>query len=391
MAADRGVAIAARRQPTTSPSHLKQQNNKMKIKTKDLQQFLIASAYMSEDKQLPAYAYTLWKGNTLSRCNEGSFCQGTSSMAASKPILLETALLQKYVADTITDFIDISEKGLKVVLSNGKTPISFISIEADLFPAMPKHKGAWADISPMLSSIGVARAFIKTQDKSGVVDNFCFVHVKSTNGVLPDGVTAGDEGANVIGNTYIFGCDNSSFYGDVFPQTGMNILISQEACKLLSSVSECQHSASDSHDFYKSGEMVFGFTKTECKTPDIHRWYDACKAPGKEHELNRNELQSFCDLAAFLKKGGIPIVEIKDGGLVLPEDEFGRGATSSLARADDLWFRFNASVMSPKLKALPAQLLRTKRNVNVLIFENSAVTPCPWVAGVVEFVMPPNL
>lgn len=212
----------------------------MNIKVSDLKKFQTLSSHIQSTGILPASDCIRFGGGAIIKNALSSFISYECS-DSNEDILVDEFVLYGLLGNTRSEFINISVKGGKVLLSDGLSKIPVSPVDIKIFPELPtaetKKQELTADFLSTLGKLSDACA-----EKKAATSLYMFVHV--------------GENMMAAGNGWMGVC---------FPiDEGYKMVIERNVAKFIAKQKVYAWAESEGHHFFYGHEGIFfGFSKSE--------------------------------------------------------------------------------------------------------------------------------
>lgn len=302
----------------------------MQLSTQKLKEFRAATANIKQNSLYPALAYLLIKGGKIYKSSMDTFC--SMDIAAEETVMLEQkglfAFLDYSKSETIT--INIG-KSIELTDANKKRA-ELPLMDPDSFPVMPV-----ADPEAVFSKLDkqhIDAMFISTNFASELdtATNLRFVHLKSN---------------------YISAFDMFKLYFEDFGQELPSMLLLPDEVKILSQFQEIEAASSGNNNFFKVGNFMFSFIKSEYSTPDLRALAEKFMQPGVNISIEKQELIDFCNYANTTGDSKELTCTMNEKGISMQDVNFGKTANVDMDFPGEFEFNFNSRTIIDALKVLP--------------------------------------
>ncbi len=326
----------------------------VKISISELKEFLKRSRPIKPNPLMPVLGYLLLDcvGDkaSLTKTNLHSYCRHEidAEFEQNVTLLIDEKMLSALISNTDSDTITITPGEKIIVLSDGRSDVSFSREQHDVFPPFPNSV---ADSEPfdlpadVLYSIRAAISIINTS-----VDNqfsYCFIS------------PAGDK-YDVFSTHTAF-----TFYRKQFETPMPAMTISPETGAVITMYESIRCYTSGNFSFFDCGKTVYGFVLSEYKAPPYQKILAQCKNE-KYFEINRADLLQFCELILSSSPAQVPTASINDNALAgvtfsHADDGFKVSAKMDFAVEKNFTvdrFDFNPKLLVPLLKTMDSETIR---------------------------------
>lgn len=257
----------------------------MNIKVSDLRRFKKYADKITGANILPIAGYLKFGDKKIVKTAFSSFVQFDCEDAI-EPILVEERLLNGLLDQTPSDFINISKKGNKVTLSDGRDKFVFQVPDIKEFPAIASPQDEKTPLSSeFMEAIGMAGNF--SLPMGDIPEKYMYVHVGGK------AVCAGD---GIVG----FHCPITE---------PLVMVIEKKISQMLGKYSVSSFSESENYYFFTTNDAVLGFGKQSIGWMDIRHVF---KATGnRTFSASSGDIQSFNSLS--MKASAACIVTMSKG------------------------------------------------------------------------------
>lgn len=274
------------------------------INTNEIKKFISASKNIKDNRILPIYSYVKLvcskKNATFYKSNGHSFLIFPIEAVFEKDItvLIEEKTLLGFINATSAKDITIEVKDGKIFISDGLKNVSCQSIP-DNYPAIQPLSNEDKKLldTDVLQSLFLAKshASIATDKQMRAWTSFVHIQKNKTKYFI----------AGLNGQTsYIH-----SYKGD-YPELCLDL----DVVSIISKFPALHYTSSGNYDCFDSGNLCYGFIKTEAKCPDLSTIVNRFKSD--EHfTVNRKRIVDFCEMVIDINDSNIPPeVAISDAG-----------------------------------------------------------------------------
>lgn len=211
----------------------------MNIRVSDLRKFQKLSAHIKQTGIIPSSDCIKFGGGKIVKNALSSFLSYDCA-DSNEEILVDEHPLNGLVNATSSDFINISFKGPKVVLSDGRDKIPVGIVDIKEFPSLPETDGKKQEITTeFLSSLG--KVSDACADRKSDTSLYMFVHV----------------GDNMM-------AAGNGFMGVCFPiEENYKMVIDKSIAKFLSKQQIFGWAETEGHYLFYGFDSLFGFSKQE--------------------------------------------------------------------------------------------------------------------------------
>lgn len=336
------------------------------IQTSEIKTFLKRANKIKTNTVLPVLTYIKLDCSgdsaTLTKTNLDAWCihQVEAEFKENCTVLIDEKLLSALVANSFDELIDISVDGDNVVMSCGKSKLSFALSDPSVYPTAPEmnqENGLTTLSSEMLYSVRAASSIIDTAVQNQWAN--CFIQYRE-------------------GKTDIFSTRSGwTMYKRQFDDRYPNITISPEVAGIITMFEEAQYYQANNYDFFDFGKTIYGFIRSVYTAPAYQTPFARCKNT-TWFEVNRKDLLQFCELTISSTPNPSPVMDLQANEML--------GVTFS---CDDPGFRVSTSMdfegentfMPPLYKFMPKALIPLLKTMDCNIVRFSPVIDgvyCIW-------------
>jgi hypothetical protein len=298
----------------------------MKIKTRQLKQFNSIAGSMRQNNILPILSYIKFEDGKITKNNLESFVTMEADFEGS--VLIDEKILMSFVESIDAEEIDVTVNGTKVTLSHGKEKFNSPTDNIIDFPKSAESDGEEIEIpQDVLRAIKIASNF--TMERENLPFTSCVF--------IGDGVVAANTGFVAFAQKV----------EGAYP----NIILEKSAATVIRNFNTVSFSQNDSYQFFTNNVFTFGFIKKDTKYIDMKKYLTL---PPKEGvvEMNKTDLQNFCDICSSSSAGRVVIAKIEGGKAIMVDVDYGNDYEKPLpSLLPD--FSFNPAYMGKLLKSLP--------------------------------------
>jgi hypothetical protein len=313
----------------------------MEFKTAELRHFINKTRSIKPNNILPILSMIKYDDGVLTKTNLETYFLSEISTKYKQPFLIDEKILLAKLKEIDSETITIEVKDNFIVL-NGKTKFPTMSVSE--YPNPPELKNMEKVVidSETIKAVGYFGSLTMISDQP---HNLSYVHV-TKNG--------------------IFASNNFSFVNREVTLELVDVLLSREACSLLSEYSEVEYYTSDNYNFFSSKTDSIAFIKPTAKTP-VEAFSRVINGGEKEvsAEFDKKDFLLFCDFVSAVTPALLPEckLSIKDKKLSLTLNDSSYDISDSrdmdVVGAFEMdSFTFNPKVFSQYLKSIPYSLIR---------------------------------
>lgn len=314
----------------------------MKVKTADLKRFKSNASFIKTNNILPILGYLRFQGTRLTKTNLHNFYE--QEMEFKEEMLVDENILYNFLNNTKEEVIDISIKGDRIIISDGKSKV-FAPVEAlENFPNMPEP-----DTAPITIPNEVFYAI-------HYASNFC------------EYMELEDHRAHVfVGTNAVAATNNFIGYYEKFKDKLPEMVLLKDIAVILGKFESASFMENEKHIFFDLGASRYSFIKPYFKYSDISRIFGYDKKL-ESFKVDKTEIVSFTDLCvgSVRAKGLLATMSIKNKKLNLSMVD--AGVNVEVNRVVDIKgemtseFNFNPELMGTLLKNVPDTDLTFYRN-----------------------------
>jgi DNA polymerase III sliding clamp (beta) subunit (PCNA family) len=312
------------------------------IEVSEIKEFFKRSKGVKPNTSNPITSYIKLEANencTLLKTNLNSYCvhEVKADYPSSFVCLVDERLLAKVLEQGTDDVVEIKVEPGRVILTCGIAQVRDSFTDPSLFPTFPEiseQKEGKVLTKDVLEAVGIAAQTL-------VVDRDCQLSYVHVNGA-------------------VFSSDNFSLYLKKLSDSFPDLVLDRECCLVISEYDSLQYFTAGNYHFFDTGKTMYGFIKTEYKTPAYHVIFK--KSEGEPFEINKEDFISFCELTS-VSPAKVPIASFdsKDGKILFSfnDPEFGKGAEMEFEMSGEIKepFNFNPRLILPFIKSLPYKKL----------------------------------
>lgn len=328
----------------------------IKIKTSELKNFFRRTRGVKHNNIIPILSFFKMDciGDKVIITDTNSFTYIIHEMPGefkqNGSYLIDRKIMSSMVEGTTSEYITITPKGKKIILSDDLGPVGFQTDDPTLYHKVPARNNV-SQIklnADLMETMQTAKHFCFNDGKSSGVNPLELLHISGT----PD-------------HSEIFASDSFLLYLKKVTGDGLNVLMLPENCNLLAGFTETIFYESGNYVFFECGVTTYGFVKSELKTPQ----YQMIVKDIVEKDyfiIDKEKIVSFCDRATSINPSKIyPECIIRDAGKNKIQFSFNNiehdvecdmefEVVKSFT-ADE--FKFNANQMLKLISSLPYQQL----------------------------------
>jgi hypothetical protein len=303
----------------------------MNIKTADLKKFKLLSSHIKPNGVLPASDCLKFGDGKIIKNAHSAFISYDCE-DSNESVLVDEHGLNSLLSNTPSDFINISMKGKKLIVSDSRDNIPFPTFDPKEYNAPPDIESKRKPISPdFLISLG--RAAEVCQAYKAPASLYMFVH---------------------IGNKMM--AAGNGFMGVVFPiEEDYNLVIERGVASLISKHEFSEMSETQSHYFFYGDGFTMGFSKQEIGFSDMGKMMIG--GDERTFTIAASDVISFNSLALSLCKDW-SIVTMDNGKFEMTDhrSEYAPTRPAEQIKVPEP-FHYNAENMNLVIKALAAEAL----------------------------------
>jgi hypothetical protein len=307
-----------------------------KVPLADIKAFKKNSSIIKNNSILPIYGFIKFDNGTITKNSKNEFVIQQSNFSGS--FLVEEKVLFNYIDKAISDEIVFTTDGKRIIMTDGETKQGCTTDDINLYPKcedLPEKQYSFDDV--IIESIGAAANYTR-EDESDLIVSHVYVGEKA--------ITASDR---LI--AYLKPVDAD------LPRTAIHKSIAER----ISRMDAGQFSETATKCFYKVGNMVYGFSKTEATYVDLTRYFTLNK--GDRFIVNKVKISDFNDLclANSPLKYAWPEFSISDGKmrLLAADADYSRDGEKEIDVVGSMTgtFKYDAAQMNKILKSSPDEEL----------------------------------
>jgi len=243
----------------------------MNIKTKELKEFQKLSSNLKSNGILPIHDYLKFDKGKITKNIGQSFVQFNCE-GIDETMLIDEKQLFNIVNETPSEFINITKKGKKVVISDNRGPLS-IPLPTDEFPKIPEITGKKIELSENFSkNLKRASYFPLRTETIPTLKSFVMVGNKSI--CASDGFVA--------------------FYSQI--EEDFTAVIDKETAAAISKMNLTGFSQAGNYYFFFSTGVVMGFSVHEVGYADMRKFFSTDKKK-PDFTASSSDIMSFNSLA----------------------------------------------------------------------------------------------
>lgn len=265
----------------------------MKLKTKELNDFLKLSSTIAVNNIIPILSYIKLEDGCLVKSNLRTFIQNRITAPSKESVLIDEKVLVAFLRECKSDEIEIKpESGNVIWLLEGKRKMKFQTAAVKDFPKFPdSEKENEVDFdSEVLEAIGCAA---KNVGDIGSGEPLDFIH-------LNKGV--------------VFGTDRARFYCKRIKGIP-NVVLDKEAANTISQFNSVTFFQKGKYNFFEVGNTLYGFIQSEAKTPEQVHSFIPVDRPKEYMEIKVSDFVGFCDTVTSASPSKVLDCSM-DGGLL---------------------------------------------------------------------------
>lgn len=248
----------------------------MNIKVKDLRIFNKLSVHIKASGITPSSDCIKFGDGAIIK-NANSAFVSYDCPDANEGVLVDEHILWSLVNATLSEFINITTKDNKTILSDGRDKIPFTSVPANDYNNLPVYEGDKKPVSPeFLTYLG--RCAGSCSPYKTPANLYMYVHV----------------GDNAI-------CSGNGFMGVYFPiEEDYKMVIEASVATIVSKNSFTSMAESKSHYFFFGDKVMMGFSKQEIGWADLKKIIIG--GDKRTFSIGATDILSFNSLAMSLSK-----------------------------------------------------------------------------------------
>lgn len=318
----------------------------IKVPIKDIKDFKKNSSIIENNSILPIYGFIKFDNGTITKNSKTDFVIQQSNFSGS--FLVEEKVLFNYIEYAESSDILFTIEDKKIIMFDGETKQACATDDINLYPFCeepPAEQFHFDDA--VLKSLGAAVNFTRKDDKDLIIS-----HVFIGN----NSIAAADR---IIG--YLKQIDSE------LPQTA----IERHTAERISQMRPGYFSETETKCFYKVGNMVYGFSKTEAVYVDLRRYFTLTK--NERFIVNKKKISDFNDLSLANSplKYSWPEFSITNNKmrLFVPDANYSRDGEREIDVIGSMvgTFKYDAALMNKVLKSAPDEEL-TFHQSNALFY-----------------------
>ncbi len=324
-----------------------------------LQDFQKRTQYIQRHTTLPMLSYLklhVENGNFhLTKNNLAAICVmvvGENAPPDTPTLLLDDRILFSYLSAAAAKQITITWTDKEIQLTDGKQPVTFQRQDPTDFPRTPEFNEATNEYkmpTELLATLAVAKNFVNDSETAG---NQKFIHLRGE---------------------YVFAMSTNCFFLCNRFKDLPELRLDKQQADILSGLQEVEFGSIGNHYFFLAGDSIFIFTKQEGQSPAaISNIHERLRLPGKEFQIMRDELTSFCNVANMVSEGPLVPCSMVPAGPVcslrMVDASFNRGTSRDVMVTGTFdQFNFDSRLFQTPMKAIPYEILEAKTNQNNFI------------------------
>lgn len=313
----------------------------MEFQTAELRHFINKTRSIKPNNILPILSMIKYDNGVLTKTNLETYFLSEISTKYKQSFLIDEKILLAKLKEIESETITIEVKDNFIVL-NGKT--KFPTSPVMEYPNPPELKSMDKVVidEETIKAVGYFGGLTTISDQP---HNLSYVHVTKSG---------------------IFASNGFTFINREASLELVDVLLSREACSLLSEYSEIEFYSSDNYNFFSSKSDSIAFIKPTAKTP-VEAFARVINGSDKQisAEFDKKHFISFCDFVSAVTPALLPEckLSIKDKKLSLSLNDSSYDISDS--REMDVVgsfemdsYTFNPKIFSQYLKAIPYSLIR---------------------------------
>lgn len=327
----------------------------MNIRTSDLRKFQKLSSHIKPHGIAPASNCIRFGGGVMTKNAYSAFVTFHCS-DSTEDLLVEEHVINSLLSTTSSDYFNITVKGEKVIVSDGRDKVQFGFINLDAYTNPPNVPTEKKEISKeFLNVLGRAAEICAPQKDPDTV--YMLVHV----------------GDNMIAS-------GNGWAGVVFPiEEDLKMVIAKQTALLVSRQDFIMVGETTGHYFFFNEYVTMGFSKQEIGYSEMGKMMRGDKEK-ITFTISATDVMSFNSLALSLCKDWA-IVSMKEGQFEMTDHRFEYNPTRPV---DQLKltepFHYNADNMNLIIKALDVEELDFCESKNAYFIRSVETTATAIIA-----------
>jgi len=262
----------------------------------DLKRFFDNASGIKNTSTIPVCDYVKLEcrknKSTITKTNLKAFCitDVEPEFDEEQTLLIEESALKAAMTYCKSNSLKISKNGKGLILDDGVRPIKSQTQESNLFPVIENVDfGDAAELdTDVLGAMKIAKGHAMAADDT-MLHWMQYVSSKTINGV-----------------SYVFGTNSSVGYFQTFKTKLPEFCVDpNDVIPVITKYPYVNFFSSDSYNYFRCVSVVYGFSKSEVKIPDIAPVLARLKS-NESFQIKRDDLVNFCELAISLNTTAVP-------------------------------------------------------------------------------------
>ena len=302
----------------------------MNLKVSELRAFQKMASPLKGHNILPILEYIKLEDGKATKSVLTSFVQFECS-GIDKPILVDEKLLGVKLSNPAADFLNITQKGNKVTITDTKIPTTFQVPELVNFPAIPEPTSERFPISEnFMKVLGRAQYFPLKMDETNT-SWMSFI---------------------MVGNGHICASNGIIFFSEPIDEE-FELVLDNRHAQLISKLQIKEYAYSDNYMFFYTDNAVIGFSKQEIKYINVIN-YGKITSDKEEFNISASDMQQFNSECAQSSK--IPFVTLQGGKMFMNDKDMDITLEQNIENlTPSAPFTYNAEHMNRLLTAIDAE------------------------------------
>lgn len=311
----------------------------IKVPVADIRSLKKNSSHIKKNGVLPILDYIKFDNGTITKTNINEFVVQESNFSG-------TFLVEERVLFTFIEYVKSSEvsfvlDGKKITISDGSQKTVSSCDDVDLYPIIEQPTKETISLTDtILKLIGAAAKY--TREDQDLRKSHVFIG----------------------GNTVIASDANIAFYRKIdrqLPKTA----IPRSVAETISSIDPADFSQTEKKLFFKSGRVLYGFSKTEATYIDMSSFFDFKK--DVSFHAPKAELMAFNEMSLSMSRFKFchPYLETKNGRLLMSavNSDYGVDNEKEIEVIGEIGgkFHYDAGTLNRLLKTAPDDELTFSR------------------------------
>lgn|ERR1044072_1097227 len=218
---------------------------KARIKKTDLVAFKIHASQISKSKELPILDYlkieVIGDFVSITKTNLIAFAiQTTANDSEDCCFLVDENILFNFVELSDSEYINFVVTGLRVKISDDRHNTSSQTESTNIYPKFELKDNKWVELDDsVLTAVGICAQIVFDDELTGL-----------KNSVF-------------IGDDAVAGSDATIGYWQKFNKELPKMVLRKNVAYSVSKLKSCSHSDNGQYNLFKSGDVLFGFSKSE--------------------------------------------------------------------------------------------------------------------------------